>query len=228
MRGKLIVIDGSDASGKKTQTQLLVRRLEDEGHRVKTMDFPRYSSFFGKLIARYLNGDFGTLAEVRPELASLLYALDRADQKQTIKDWLDQGNLVVLDRYTESNMGYQAAKIDDPAEKAAFIEWVKQLEREQLGIPSSDLVIYLLVPEEVTAKLIQGREGKAYIKDHARDIHEQDRTYQQKVIESYIELCRTEGWQQIDCTDKGRMLAKEAVAEKVWDVVKTALSSEAR
>lgn len=223
MPGKLIVIDGSDASGKHTQTEMLVMRLEAEGHDVKTLDFPQYDSFFGKMVAAYLNGEYGSLKEVGPEIASLLYALDRFSQRDRIARWLEDGNHVVLDRFTESNMGYQAAKIKDKETRERFLKWIEELEWRQLNIPKADLVMYLYVPPSISAQLIEGRDKKEYIKDAEKDIHESDPHYQERVVASYLKLCDERGWTLIECTDQEKLLTREEIAVRVWDKVSSVI-----
>ncbi|MBN1156222.1 dTMP kinase [Candidatus Woesearchaeota archaeon] len=220
MEGKLIVIDGSDASGKKTQTELLVERLRKKGIKVKTLDFPQYDSFFGKMVAAYLHGEFGSLKGLNPKIPSLLYALDRYGQKEILEEWLKEGNIVVLDRYMESNISYQTAKLEDEQEKAELRNWIMELEFDKLKIPRADMVIYLNVPFEISSNLIKSRPRKNYLNGKDKDIHERDEEYQKKVAENYIKLSKTSPrWFLIECTKNNQILSKEEIAEKVWNVV---------
>jgi dTMP kinase len=220
MKGKLVVIDGSDASGKKTQTELLVERLKKKGIKVKTLDFPQYDSFFGKMVSSYLNGEFGSLKQLNPKIPSLLYALDRYGQREIIGEWLKEGNIVVLDRYMESNIAYQTAKLDDEKERAELRKWIMELEFDKLKIPRADMVIYLNVPFEISSNLIKTRPKKGYLNGKEKDIHEKDDEYQKKVAENYVKLSKTTSrWFLVECTKNGNILSKEEISEKVWNVV---------
>lgn len=224
MAGKLIVIEGTDSSGKATQTGLLVEHLKKEGHDVKTLDFPQYDSFFGRHVARYLRGEYGRLDQVHPELASILFALDRFGQKEKLRKWLDDGSVVILNRYIESNMGHQGAKIADKEERLRFLEWLKELELKQLGIPKADLVLYLHVPAEISQQIIKNREKKGYLKGKGRDIHEKDIDYQARCVQTYLELCEHfVHWHKITCTSKGKLISIEAIHERVWEIVRKEL-----
>lgn len=127
MQGKLIVIDGIDGAGKATQTKLLLERLEKRGYKTATMDFPQYyDNFFGKLIGRFQNGEFGDAPTMSPYLASVLYAADRWESKIKIENWLDEGRIVVLDRYVSANQIHQGGKISDFNEKKNFLVFWKR------------------------------------------------------------------------------------------------------
>lgn len=224
MAGKLIVIEGTDSSGKATQTGLLVERLRKEGHDVKTLDFPQYESFFGSHVAKYLRGEYGRLDSVHPELASMLFAFDRFGQKEKLRKWLDDGSVVILNRYMESNMGHQAAKIADKGERLRFLEWLNELEVTQLGIPRSDLVLYLNVPANVSRKIIKNRTKKWYLNDMGKDIHEKNRAFQERSVQVYGELCgHFAHWHKINCTSGGKLLSREAIHERVWKIVRKEL-----
>lgn len=218
MKGKLIVIDGSDAAGKKTQTKLLVAYLKKEGYKVQTLDFPQYNSFFGSMVAEYLRGNLGGLGSVHPKLAALLYALDRFKQKEVLRKWLYEGDVVVLDRYIESNLAYSSAKVD-PKEQQELIEWIENLEYGEFEIPMADLVVYLHVPTSVSAKLIKDRPKKDYLKGKTADIHEQDQSYQSKVVDQYLKLSKKKGWSVIDCTQNDELRSIDAISVLVCRVV---------
>lgn len=224
MAGKLIIIEGADSSGKATQTALLVEHLKKEGHDVKTLDFPQYDSFFGKHVAKFLRGEYGTLDKVHPELASMLFAFDRFGQKALLKKWLDEGSIVILNRYMESNMGHQGAKITDKEERLKFLEWLEELELKRLGIPKADIVLYLHVPAEISQEILKGREDKHYLKGKGRDIHEEDLSYQARCVQTYLELCEHfPHWHKITCSSEGKILSREEVHERIWKIVKREL-----
>ncbi|HLC66288.1 MAG TPA: thymidylate kinase, partial [Candidatus Nanoarchaeia archaeon] len=128
VRGKLIVLEGIDGSGKTTQTKMLVARLKREGYAVETIDFPQYyTTFFGKMVAQYLRGEFGALDQVSPYLAAILYAGDRFERKEQLEQWLAEGKIVIANRYVSANMGHQASKIPR-SKRAVFVQWLDQLE----------------------------------------------------------------------------------------------------
>jgi dTMP kinase len=213
-KGKLIVIDGSDASGKNTQVKLLKEKLEADGHKVEILDFPRYGTFFGDLVSSYLNGELGDIKSVNPKVASLLYALDRYAEKDRIKQWIDEGNVIILDRYVESNLGYQGAK--DPK----IITWIEELEYEKLGLPKPDLVFYLHVPLEISKGLMESRPDKEYIKDKRKDIHEMNLDFLEQVQKNYLKMVQEKRWIKIDCTSDGKLNSKEEISEVIYDIIK--------
>lgn len=182
MKGKIIVVEGTDASGKHTQSKLLAEKLEKEGKEVAFFSFPRYETFFGKLVTKYLQGEFGSLKEVKPELASLLYSLDRYDALSKIEELLKQGKIIVCDRYTASNVAHQAAKFQG-SDREKFIEWVESIESR---LPMPDLTIFLDLPVEISAKLMHSRKRE-------KDIHELDLDYLEATRQVYSELSKKNG-----------------------------------
>ena len=228
MRGSLIVIEGADSSGKATQAALLAKRLAEEGHEVRTLDFPQYDSFFGKHVARFLRGEYGSLDQVHPELASMLFALDRFSQKEKLKGWLDEGAVVVLNRYMESNMAHQGAKLDGE-ERKRLVAWLRELEVGQLGLPPADLVIYLHVPTEQSQRIISGRGRKGYLAGKEKDIHESDRSYQERCVQTYLELHGANPhWRLVECAENGALLPREDIHSRVWDSVREHLAHRHR
>jgi dTMP kinase len=220
MKGKLIVIDGNDASGKKTQVEFLESNLKKLGLSVKKLDFPRYESFFGKIIGQYLNGDFGNLSEIDPKIPSLFFALDRFDEKKRIKKWLEDGNYVVLDRYVESNLAYQGAKIENQDQMRELLSWIETLEYEKFNLPKADIVIFLHVSTKYSKKLMKCRPDKEYIKDKRRDIHERDEEFLKRVEENYEFLYEKYGWKKIECVVNEKLLSKEKIADLVINTLK--------
>src|SRR3974390_3368535 len=144
-RGKLIALEGIDGSGKRTQLDLLAGELDARGIATFRISFPRYESFFGKLVGRYLNGEFGVLDAVDPHLSALLYAGDRLEAKPEIEAALSSGRIVLADRYVGSNMAHQSARVV-PERREEFLSWLKRLEYELYALPPENLVIYLRVP----------------------------------------------------------------------------------
>jgi len=209
-RGKFIVIDGTDGSGKATQTKLLVARLRKKGYKVKTVDFPQYeNNFFGKMVGRYLAGEFGTSAQVSPYLASVLYAADRFETKEKIEKWLKGGNVVIADRYASSNQIHQGGKIKDSKRRKEFLNWLEEMEFKIFKIPRPDASIYLDVPIEFSLKLLKNKSAqdrKKYLKGK-QDIHESDRKHLEDAKNSAIKLVeKSNNWIRINCVEKGKLL----------------------
>ena len=212
--GKLIVIEGTDGSGKSTQFKLLTERVAREGKKFQRLVFPQYQEESSALIRMYLGGEFGTKpSDVNAYAASAFYAVDRyASYKKIWGQWYENGGLVLSDRYTTSNAVHQASK--EPEEKQAeFLKWLYEFEYDKLGLPAPDLVIYLDVPTDFTEKMMRSRE--AATNTHA-DIHEQDL--------QYLATCRRTGkaaakfynWTVINCVRDGAMRSIEDIHEEIY------------
>jgi len=213
---RLIVIEGVDGSGKSTQMKLLNRYFVSKGYKCEFLHFPRTGApYFGELIARFLRGEFGSLSEVDPYLVALLYAGDRKDASEMITNWLDDDRIVLLDRYTYSNIAYQCAKLEDPTARTRLMKWILSLEFGHFAIPRPGLNVFLDVPFSFTeGKLKPGREGKdrSYLNGFI-DIHESSLDFQRKVRDVYLEIAQTENdLEVIDCCDRsGSMLPPSAI-----------------
>ena len=172
---KLFVVEGVDGSGKSTQIKLLNDYFTQKGFRCEFLHFPRTDApYFGELIARFLRGEFGALEEVDPWLVAMLYAGDRKDASELISNWLREGKIVLLDRYTYSNIAYQCAKLSSPEEEEKLRNWILRLEFDHFAIPRPDINIFLDVPFRFTEeKLKNQRTGKdrSYLNGQS-DIHE--------------------------------------------------------
>ena len=212
--GKLIVIEGTDGSGKSTKFKLLTERVAREGKKFQRLVFPQYQEESSALIRMYLGGEFGTKpSDVNAYAASAFYAVDRyASYKKVWGQWYENGGLVLSDRYTTSNAVHQASK--EPEEKQAeFLKWLYEFEYDKLGLPAPDLVIYLDVPTDFTEKMMRSRE--AATNTHA-DIHEQDL--------QYLATCRRTGkaaaefynWTVINCVRDGAMRSIEDIHEEIY------------
>ncbi len=212
--GKLIVIEGTDGSGKSTQFRLLTERITAEGRPFQKLVFPQYKEESSALIRMYLGGEFGkSPSDVNAYAASAFYAVDRyASYKKVWGDWYEQGGLVLSDRYTTSNAVHQASK--EPEEtRAAYLKWLYEFEYDKLGLPRPDLVIYLDVPTDFTEKMMRSRE--AATNTHA-DIHEQDL--------EYLATCRRTGkdaaafynWTVINCVRDDSMRTIEDIHEEIY------------
>ncbi len=218
MKGKLIVIEGTDGSGKATQIGLLVERLKKEGKKVEILDFPQYGTWSAVFVEKYLRGEFGTAEEVNAKKASLFYALDRYAASFKIRKMLEEGVYVLSNRYTTSNMGHQAGKIKDKKEREQFLSWLEDLEYNILGIPKPDLVIFLHVPADVGQKLVEGKGHRDYIGGNKKDLHEKDINHLKEAEYAYLEVAEKFSWKKIECVE-GSLLSKEEISERVWKVV---------
>ena len=212
--GKLIVIEGTDGSGKSTQFKLLTERIAREGREFQRLVFPQYQEESSALIRMYLGGQFGSKpSDVNAYAASAFYAVDRyASYKKVWGQWYENGGLVLSDRYTTSNAVHQASK-EPEGKQAEFLKWLYEFEYNKLGLPAPDLTIYLDVPTDFTEKMMRSRE--AATNTHA-DIHEQDL--------QYLATCRRTGkaaakfynWTVIDCVRNGAMRSIEDIHEEIY------------
>ena len=215
--GKLIVIEGTDGSGKSTQFRLLTQALEKMDKPFQKLVFPQYKEESSALIRMYLGGQFGNNpSDVNAYAASTFYAVDRyASYKKVWGKWYEDGGLVVSDRYTTSNAVHQASKEPD-GQKEAFLKWLYELEYDHMGLPRPDLTIYLDVPTDYTEMLLRSRE--AATNTHA-DIHEADTEYlatcrrMGKLAASYY------GWTVIECVRDGKMRPMEDIHEEILGYV---------
>jgi len=229
IQGHLIVIEGSDGSGKATQTRRLVRRLRAEGGAVESLAFPGYKrSFFGHMVGAYLRGEYGTHEAVDPRLAAVLYAADRWEARDKIADWLAEGKVVVCDRYVDSNKAHQAARLPAGADRKAFARWIDRLEYGVFGMPRPSGTVFLHVPHTVAEGLIEKKGRRAYLRGKRRDAHESDIGHLQRAEDLYVALAsRRSGGRviRIECMADGQLLSKSAIAEKVYDAAQRILNS---
>lgn len=218
-KGKLIVFEGGDASGKTTQAQLFVEHLKAHKIPVKYIEFPRYyTSFHGKVVGRYLKGEFGSLEATSSYLVALAYAIDRAGARNEIEEFLAKGGIVVSNRYATSSKAYFAAKFTDRKKQEEFIGWLDELEYKVHRIPREDLVVYLDVPLEVSQKLLRTRGVQKY-SGRLKDIHEANLAYLARVDEVYHRLAKNRNWVTVSCTYGSELLSKEMVQKKVLEVM---------
>lgn len=219
--GKLIVIEGTDGSGKSTQFKKLTEHLTADGKVFQKLVFPQYSEPSSALIRMYLGGEFGTNpSDVNAYAASAFYAVDRyASYQKAWGNWYKEGGLVLSDRYTTSNAVHQASK--EPKERQPeFLKWLYEFEYDRLGLPCPDLVIYLDVPTDFTEKLLRSRE--AATNTHA-DIHEQDMQYLATCRETGRTAAKYYGWSVISCVRDGEMRSIEDIHEEIYRLVKNCL-----
>ena len=190
-KSKFIAIEGLDGSGKSTQIDLLIKRFEQLGVPVKFVHFPRHGEgIFGSLISRFLRGEFGSVDQVHPQLVALIFAEDRKDFAVTLRGWLDEGNVVLVDRYVLSNIAFQCAKTPGEDEKATLRDWILDFEYNYNNIPRPDLSLYLEVPFRFTEKSLTERRAnnvREYLGGQ-EDIHELDFSLQRAVKREYERL----------------------------------------
>jgi dTMP kinase len=227
MAGKLWIIEGTDGAGKATQAKLLIDKLNksdlvkpDEAH---LWTFPNYKvKPFGPLLRDYLNGFFGGIDDVSPYFACMLYALDRWQDATKMQSILELNDWIVCDRYTTSNIVFQPMRIREAEAREKLIEWVQDLEYNRFKLPKPNGVIFLSLPPEYTLKRTQERrklDGEGTGKTAKKDIHEDNELFVRNVFHQYHILAKRYGWHTIDCVENNRELAREEIAEKVWDIV---------
>lgn len=224
MKGKLIVIDGADGSGKTTQTTLLLAHLKKDGYKVKFIHFPKYKeNFFGKFIGHCLSEQYYNWVNIHPKIASVVYAADRWESKTKIEDWIKAGYIVITDRYISSNQIHQGGKIANEKKRQAFMEWLDEMEYKVFKIPRPDLTLYLALPIESVLKLIKERDyqgARAYL-GSKKDVHEKDKNFLKNSIKSALWLAKREkNWAKIDCTKNGAILPRPEIHEMIYAQVK--------
>jgi len=221
-KGKLIVIDGGDGSGKQTQAKLLVKYLRLEGKKVKYLDFPRYySSFHGEIVGRFLAGEFGQMNQVSPYLISLAYALDRASAKEEMEATLENNGYIICNRYTTSNMAHQSARLSGK-ERIRFLDWIDELEYRVHRIPREDIVIYLYVPWKIALKLTTQKGKRKYTNGKKLDIAEEDLEHRRKAEKMYLELAKKhKHWVKINCIDRqNKLKTREIIHQEIIKALK--------
>ena len=218
------MLEGLDGAGKSTQITKLRDMFRAQGVESEYLHFPRFDApIYGELIARFLRGDLGSVESVNPYLVALLYAGDRADAATTIRQWLSEGKVVIVDRYVYSNIGYQCAKIADSTERNRLREWILHTEFEEFGIPKPNLSLVLDVPFAFTErKLSEVREGedREYLQG-GKDIHEASLDLQRRVREVYLESAmKDDELKVVNCsTEEGGMASPETIFERIMERV---------
>jgi dTMP kinase len=197
-RGKFIAIEGIDGSGKRTQLDLLARALEARGIPCTRFSFPRYESSFGKLIARFLNGEFGELTSVDAHFSALLFAGDRFEAKGDLEAALNAGRIVLADRYIGSNLAHQTARVNAQRQEE-FIAWLKRLEYGLYGLPAEDLVLYVRLPVAEAHRLVGMKEARSYTTSR-RDLQEADVRHLEQAALIYERLATQPNWATIECS----------------------------
>ncbi|MBS5790387.1 thymidylate kinase [Fusobacterium sp.] len=218
--GKLIVIEGTDSSGKETQTKKLFEKLEEKDLKVKKISFPNYDSPACEPVKMYLAGAFGEEAmKVNPYPVSTMYAIDRyASFKTDWEKFYNEDGIIVTDRYVTSNMVHQASKIRDLDEKKKYLNWLEDLEYEKMGIPCPDLVIFLNMPTEMAVRLMAERKNKI-TGEEKKDIHERDKEYLKESHANACKIANIYNWKEIKCNDGERIKTIEEIGEEVFSLV---------
>lgn len=218
--GKLIVIEGTDSSGKETQTKRLFEKLEEKGLKVKKISFPNYDSPACEPVKMYLAGAFGEDAmKVNPYPVSTMYAIDRyASFKTDWEKFYNEDGIIVTDRYVTSNMVHQASKIRDLDEKKKYLNWLEDLEYEKMGIPRPDLVIFLNMPTEMAVRLMAERKNKI-TGEEKKDIHERDKEYLKESHANACKIANIYNWKEIKCNDGERIKTIEEIGEEIFSLV---------
>ncbi len=215
--GKYIVIEGTDCSGKETQSKLLEERLNDMGIKCKRFSFPMYDSPTGKIVedcylGKYKKSLFKERASnVDPYVASLYYAADRKYNMKEIIKYYDEGYYIILDRYTTSNLAYQGSKIENKEDRFYMYQWIDRLEYWLLKIPKPDITIYLHVPISVTKELLKNRKDL--------DDDEKDIDYLEKSEKAYLELTTLYGWNKIECTNMNKMRDVKEINDEILNMI---------
>ncbi len=217
---KIIVIEGVDSSGKATQASLLAKKLKNTGRNIVDIEFPNYKSDSSAVAKMYLNGDFGTDPDsVSPYAASSFFAIDRyASVRGEWREYFSNGNIIIADRYTTSNMVHQASKIEKLDEKSAFLDWLYDFEYVKLGLPQPDLVIFLDMPVENAVELMKNRANKIDNSD-VKDIHESNMEYLKKSYDNACFVAEKYGWCRIRCAKDGFVRTIDDISAEIFEHV---------
>jgi len=216
-KGKLIVIEGPDGSGKTEQWNLLATRMQKEGHKTELLDFPQYSKVSAGLINNYLRGIYGEAHAVSSYAASLFYAVDRFDISFRIREGINAGVNFLANRYAASNGGHQGGKIKNHQERKIFLRWLYKTEYEILSIPKPDINIFLDLPVKISLKLIEKR-------GRMKDIHE-NKEHLVHAYNAYKDMIKMfpKDFLVVKCTNNGKLRLKEDIHEEIWKKVKEKL-----
>lgn len=221
-----IVLEGLDGAGKSTQIKKLRDMFAEQGIPSEYIHFPRFDApYFGDMIARFLRGEFGSVDQVDPYIVAMLYAEDRRDAATLIRGWMEQGKVVIADRYVYSNIGYQCAKVESVQKREELKQWIFSLEYDYFKIPRPDVSLFLDVPFAFTERklLAEVREGddREYLNGR-KDIHEQSMDLQRKVRQVYLDAAQVdENMHIVDCsTAEGEMASPEIIFQRVRERVK--------
>lgn len=219
-KGLFIMLEGTDGSGKTVQTELLLNHLKKEGRDVAQISFPQYGTPSAAMAEAYLNGKFGTAEEVGPYRASIFFAIDRYASSKQMQGWLDEGKIVIANRYVGSNMGHQGGKIKNPEKRKEYFNWNYNIEYNIFEIPKPDINLILHVTPEISQQLVDKKEEREYLGGKKRDIHEDDLNHLRDSEQAYVEIASTyPEFQLIECIEDEKILPPEEIHRKIWDIV---------
>jgi len=227
-KGKLIVVDGTDGSGKATQVELLAKALRREELKVKVVDFPEYyKNFFGEFIGHCLSEQYYNFLNVHPKIASVLYAADRWESSKEMREWLARGYIVIANRYVSANQIHQGGKTKDTKRRNDFLKWLEKMEYEVFGIPRPDVTFYLSLPINIVLELLKERDSskmkRAYLKK-GKDVHEADENFLINSRKSALKLVKeVPNFIKIECANKNKILPREVIHEMIYERVKKVL-----
>jgi len=229
-KGKFIVFEGLDGSGKATQVRLLTGHLEEEGKRVRKIDFPRHGENPAFFVDAYLTGKYGTAESVGPHRGSIFYTLDRYDASFDIKKWLEDGEIIIADRYVASNIGHQGGKIKDKEERKKYFNWLYDLEYNLFEIPKPDITFILKTSPELSLKMANNITDKdkkerrrSYLgNDTKQDLHERDGAHLSATLESYLQVAEEfpGEFKIVECIENGELLPSKEIHSKIWKIIK--------
>ena len=219
--GKLFVIDGTDGSGKQTQLGELKNRLDREKIDYRVVSFPNYDSKTSTLVKMYLSGEFGTNSkEISPYIASTFYAADRYATYQTeLKEYYENGGLILADRYTTSNMIHQAGKIKDKKERDKFLKWLWDFEFNLYKLPIPTEVFFLNMPVEKSLELIANRDNK-FTHSSKKDIHESDKNHLMDAYSAACDVAKDYNWYEVKCVKDDKIRTIEDIHEEIYNEIK--------
>ena len=220
--GKLIVIDGTDGSGKATQSKLLLNYLKNKKISYGYFDFPQYqTSFFGRFIGKFLRGELGNPGNLNSYLISLPFAVDRWQASPKIKKALATKKIVICNRYASSNMAYQVSRVKKEMRYNLF-RWLKALEYKEFKIPKEDLVVFLYVPFTFAQELISKKDARKYLKGASKDVFEQDLKLLKQVDQTYLWLLKQNShWVKVDCVEENKLLSREEIHNRIVQTLKS-------
>lgn len=218
--GKIIVIEGTDCSGKETQSKLLEKRLKEQGKKCIRMSFPMYDTPTGKIVGGPYLGNTEIsesffeegAVNVSPYISCLYYAADRKYNMDIALKYLEEGYYVILDRYTTSNLAHQGSKIKDKDERFNMYQWIDKLEYWLLKLPKPDETIFLHMPYEYTSILMKNRS--------VLDDNEKSEEHLKQAEEAYIELSELYNWNRIECVENNSIKSKEQISDEIFEIIK--------
>jgi dTMP kinase len=224
--GRLIAFEGIDGSGKRTQLELLAGALNASAISVYSIGFPQYDSWFGKMVGKFLNGELGALESVDPHFTALLYSGDRFEAKPQLESALNEGKIVLVDRYIGSNLAHQTARVAKH-KREEYLNWIKHLEYNIYELPREDMVLYLRVPPSEAQKLVVQKSARSYT-SAKQDLQEASLRHLQEAADMYDLLSRELPWVTIECFDSTRHLMRSPreIAQDVLTAVQPLLTTQ--